>query len=227
MTQQPERKPAIIKQSGDFSHLALADRLNQGRDIGEKFIISALAKQGVKIIPSLSPAKDKYQKIDGYLNGKIDEPVQIKLRKTTLDNRNDIAYELIQNHDPQLPVMDQLRKSPGRDYRGRTIKHYFVLSQNSTEIYYVPAERLKEAVHQAMYELESSKGGVLMAPFTAANGVNLRPTRDNDPKSYTPTKVMAFIPVSAVVEKTYPVTLTTPAAPGPATGGMTVPVKGS
>jgi hypothetical protein len=190
----------------DFSKLSIADRMAQGRDIGEPFIIQSLKKHGVNITPTKDYHSDAKLKIDGYLNGK--EPVQIKLRRSFKQGRNDIAFEVLRNHDDSLLLSEQLKDfhKQGRDYRGTTVQHYFVLNQNETEIYHVPALRLKNAVIYAIRELNMSNlSGKLTRPFVSSLKIDLRPTRDPDPDSFTPFKVMAFIPVESVVETRYPI----------------------
>lgn len=192
----------------DFSSLSLADRMAQGRNIGEPFIIEKLKEQGVSIVPSQGYHADAKLKIDGYLNGDQNEPVQIKLRRSFKPGRNDIAYEVLRNHNNNDLLLNQLTNfhQQGRDFRGTSVKHYFVLNQLETEIYYVPAQKLKKSVLDAIRELNMSDlGGALTKPFIASNGIDLRPTRDPDPNSFTPYKVMAFIPVESVVEKKYPI----------------------
>jgi hypothetical protein len=190
----------------DFSNLPIQDRLAQGRDVGEKFIIEKLKEHGIEITPAKETKTDIKFKIDGYLGGNIREPVQIKLRRSFKPGRNDIAYEVLRNHDSAKTLSDQLNNyhQQGRDFRGTKVEHYFVLNQIETEIYYVPAFRLKNAVLESIREMNLSYfGGRLTKPFKAANGIDLRPTRDPDPNSFTPNKVMAFIPVESVVEESF------------------------
>jgi hypothetical protein len=190
----------------DFSNLSIADRMAQGRDIGEPFIIQSLQKHGINITPAKDYHTDAKLKIDGYLNGK--EPVQIKLRRSSMQGRNDIAFEVLRNHDDKLSLSEQLKdiNKQGRDYRGTTVQHYFVLNQNETEIYHMSAKRLKDGVIYAIRELNMSNlSGKLTRPFTSSLKIELRPTRDPDPSSFTPFKVMAFIPVESVVETKYPI----------------------
>lgn len=192
----------------DFSNLPIQDRMAQGRDIGEKFIIEKLKEHGIDITPAKDFNTDVKLKIDGYLGGNVREPVQIKLRRSFKPGRNDIAYEVLRNHDNTKLLSDQLNNyhQQGRDFRGTKVEHYFVLNQTETEIYYVPASKLKNAVLESIRELNLSYfGGRLSKPFKAANGIDLRPTRDPDPNSFTPNKVMAFIPVESVVEERFPI----------------------
>ena len=186
----------------DYSHLPINDRMAQGRDIGEKFVINQLAQHGIEIIPSEDYHTDAILKIDGYLGGNNKDPVQIKLRRSFKPGRNDIAYEVLRNHENKKLLSEQLENThqQGRDYRGTKIEHYFVLNESETEIYYVPAYKLKNAVVESIRELNSSYlGGKLTKYFKASNGIDLRPTKDPDPNSFTPNKVMAFIPVESVV----------------------------
>ena len=192
----------------DFSNLPIEDRMAQGRDIGEKFIIDQLGKHGIEITPAADYRTDAKFKIDGYLGGNQKDPVQIKLRRSFKPGRNDIAYEVLRNHDNIQMLSKQLENyhQQGRDFRGTKVEHYFVLNQTETEIYYVPAFKLKNAVLEAIREMNLSYfGGRLTSPFKAANGIDLRPTRDPDPNSFTPNKVMAFIPVESVVEERFPI----------------------
>jgi len=188
----------------DFTHLSLADRMAQGRDIGESFIKRQLAMHGINI--SGVPARmDKIQKVDGMWNN---DPIQIKLRRSAVSGRNDISFEVCRNHDRSTKLSDQLKSTDqqGRDYKGQ-VKHYFVMNQAETEIYHIPASSLKAAVNSAIAQLESDNRmqGYLTNPFTSSDGTELRPTRDKDPDSFTPFKVMAFIPVANVVQKAYPI----------------------
>jgi hypothetical protein len=188
----------------DFTGMSLADRMAQGRDIGEPFIKRQLAMHGIRI--SGVPARmDKTQKVDGMWNG---DPIQIKLRRSGMAGRNDIAFEVCRNHDKGLKLSDQLKNvdQQGRDYKGQ-VKHYFVMNQAETEIYHIPASAIKAAVNAAIAELDadSRMQGYLTRPFTSSNQTELRPTQDKDPASFTPFKVMAFIPVDAVVQKAYPI----------------------
>jgi hypothetical protein len=190
----------------DFTGLSQAQRMAQGRDIGEPFIKAQLKAHGLDI-KDVPTSMDIGQKVDGMLNG---NPIQIKLRRSGADGRNDISYEVCRNHNNRLPLQDQLLDfhQQGRDYRGK-VKLYFVMNQDETEIYEVPADLLKNSVLKALEELGRSRmNGILSRAFTASDGTELRPTRDRDPKSFTPTKVMAFIPVAGVINKSYPIDAT-------------------
>ena len=188
--------------SQDFSHLSKDERLKQGKDAGEKFIINELAKHGVRIVTVQNSINmDTKLKIDGYLNGSPSEPVQIKLRKTSRDGKDDIAYELVLGYNTMIPVEEQL-KNPhrqGRDYKGTTVKHYFVMNQNETCIYHVPASSLKSAAMQAVQE-SAGTPVVRNNPFVSSIGVELRATSDN---SSGIDKLMAFIPVDKVAQQKY------------------------
>ncbi len=102
----------------DFSTMSRQDSMAQGRDIGEPFIRNQLAQYGIDIKPSRGYHEDATLKIDGFWNG---EPVQIKLRRSGLGDSNDVAYELLRNHDDSLPLADQLQntKQWGRDWKGQ------------------------------------------------------------------------------------------------------------
>ncbi len=191
----------LLKQ--DFSHMGIEDRLKQGRDIGEKFIKDELLKHGVNVVTvGGQQNQDKYLKIDGYLNGQPSEPVQLKLRKTSRGGGDDIAYELILRYDPWMSITEQLKnpRNQGRDYKGTTVKHYFVLNQSETEIYHVPAVSLKNAALGAIKE----NGNVFLydQPFRSSIGVELRATKDN---STGGDKLMAFIPAEKVATERYTV----------------------
>lgn len=192
-------------QSFKNSAKPIGDRMALGKDIGEEQIRTALASHGVNIVPSKGYHADARLKIDGYLNG---EPVQIKLRTSGRDNRNDIAFELVRNHDKNIPVRQELQDfhHQGRDYRGTTVKHYFVMNQQETAVYHISADSIKKAVEAAISDLDAKKQGFLQVPFTSTNGVQLRPTTDRDPKSFTPSKVMAFVPIASVQGKSYDIT---------------------
>lgn len=190
----------------DFTGLSLSDRMAQGRDIGETYIRNVLKeKHGIDIKPTTGYHADARLKIDGYLNG---EPVQIKLRRSNRDNRNDIAYELVRNHDSSIPISQELSnpRQQGRDYKGSSVKHYFVMNQAETAVYHISSFSIRQAVNEAIKELESKFNGLLKRPFTCSNGVQLRPTTDRDPASFTPSKVMAFVPVESVGGKSYDIT---------------------
>jgi hypothetical protein len=205
MSDEIKEATGIMRQ--DFSHLP-QQRMAQGKAIGEKFIIGELYKHGVKITPNLSPKADRNLKVDGYLNNNLREPVQIKLRKSGLDDRNDMAFEVCRNHRLGVPLRTQLfdPRQQGRDFKGSMVKHYFVMNAAETEIYYVPSQALRDAVNQAIEELDASPTqGALQGQFTSSMGVDMRQTRDNDPQSFTPFKVMAFVPIEAVATNTYKV----------------------
>ncbi len=189
--------------SADFSSLDVAQRMAQGKDIGEKFIIDQLAKNGIDIEPASSYKEDAVMKIDGYWNG---EPVQIKLRRSGSGNQNDLAYEVLRNHRVSEPITDQLKSvdQQGRDWKGQVV-HYFVLNKAETGIYHIASQNIKSAIVQSLKELERTSNGILEKPFTASNGVQLRPTIDRDPSSFTPSKVMAFIPLNTISDTAYPI----------------------
>jgi len=184
----------------DFTSLPLAQRLKQGKDIGERFVKKQLAMHGIRI-SDVSAKMDMNQKIDGMWHG---EPVQIKLRRSDKEGRNDISFEVCINHDPDVKLSDQLKNTyqQGRDYKGQ-VKHYFVMNQKETEIYYIPAALIKIAVNTAINQLNSNweLQGHLKRLFTA-NNIELTPTIDQS--SGLP-KVMAFIPVNSVIQKVYPI----------------------
>jgi len=184
----------------DFSHLTKDERLKQGKDVGEKFIKDELLKHGIRIVTvDNMMSLDTKLKIDGYLNGNPSEPIQIKLRKTGRGS-DDIAYELILGFDPRLPIADQLnnQRTQGRDYKGQSVKHYFVMNQDETQIYHIPADMLKTAALDAV----NQTGGTIDRAFRAKNGVEIRPTTDNS--SGVP-KLMAFIPAERVAKEAYTV----------------------
>lgn len=185
------------------SHQDLRTRMRQGRDQGEPFIINQLKQYGIEITPTNNVREDKTLKIDGYWNN---QPVQIKLRSTSRDGRNDIAYEVCRNHVREQPLGAQVKnpQQTGRDLVGQ-VQHYFVMDNTQTNIVHVAAARLKTLVIQAILELNKQRGGVLTNAFQSSTGVQLRPTQDNDPQSFTPLKVMAFIPVDVVADQKYPV----------------------
>lgn len=175
----------------------IQDRMAQGRDIGEPFVRAQLKQYGIEIEPAQGYHQDAKLKIDGFWKGK---PVQIKIRR---GGRNDVAYEVLRNHDDSIPLDVQL-KNPhqlGRDWRGQ-VEYYFVMTGDESEIHLIAANKLKVAVMQAVREFS---GGRLLRSFEASTGVQLKPTEDPDPESFTPLKVMAFIPFRLVVEKTFPV----------------------
>jgi len=195
----------------DFSSMSLDQRMAQGRDIGEDFMRRQLAAHGVEIKPS-AVKQDMNQKIDGFWNG---EAVQLKLRRSSRSGSNDLAYEVVRNHDNQMPLIQQLTtpQQQGRDYKGKA-KHYFIMNQSETEIYHVLADTIKQYVNMAVRSLK----GQPLERAIYFQGINLRPTRDRDPNSFTPTKVMAFVPIELVKQKTYPVGKSLPMAPAEPAG---------
>lgn len=185
----------------DFSRLSKDERLKQGKDIGEKFIIQELFRHGVKIVTVPEKVSlDTKLKIDGYLDGNPNEPVQLKLRRTSRGG-DDIAYELVLGYNSRLPISEQLKnpRNQGRDYKGTTVKHYFVLNQDETQIYHIPASKLKSA---AMGAIQEAYGRPIdrTSPFRSSLGVELRATTDN---SSGVDKLMAFIPAEKVADKAY------------------------
>ena len=186
----------------DFSHLPINERIIQGKDIGEYFIKEQLSSHGI-VITKVPDDMDKYQKIDGKWN---DEYVQIKLRKSGMQYRNDIAYEVCRNHNRNIRLKEQLKNTnkQGRDYKGKVV-HYFVMNKEETEIYHVLAKDIKTFVEDTINELNQdfSAKGCLKKLFKGKNQTELRPTFDKDPKSFTPSKVMAFIPVEKVIQNKY------------------------
>lgn len=188
--------------SADFTGLSQDERMAQGRDIGEPFIRAQLRAHGLDI-KEVPPNLDIDQKVDGMLDGK---PIQIKLRRSGRDERNDISYEVCRNHDRGLPLEQQLltKRQQGRDFKGQ-VEKYYVMNRGETEIYEAPAPAIKRAVLKAIAELNRSRNGILSRPFASSDGTELRPTIDRDPKSFTPYKVMAFVPVDNVVSNSYPI----------------------
>lgn len=196
----------LIEASGmtaqDFTNLSQADRMAQGRDIGEPFIRAQLKAHGLDI-KSVPPNLDIEQKVDGMLDGK---PIQIKLRRSGRDERNDISYEVCRNHQSGMPLEQQLitPRQQGRDFKGKVDK-YYVMNKEETEIYEAEASAIKKSVLRAISELNKARGGILTRAFTASDGTELRPTRDRDPNSFTPFKVMAFVPVQNVISQRFPI----------------------
>jgi hypothetical protein len=179
------------------------ERMAGGRNIGEPAIITRLKQQGVNLVPvGRNFQLDAIKKIDCFLNGDQNEPAQIKLR--TSIGKEDILYEVCLDHNDRVPLRRQINnpRQMGRDFKGTSVKHYFVLSSDERAIYYTPAQRLRELVMEAIEELENNwrANGILQKPFTAKNGVQLRPTSDPYDGRY---KVMAFIPPSVAATKIY------------------------
>jgi hypothetical protein len=199
----PQRRGSGV-QAGDYSGQGMRYRLEQGWK-GEDFVIQQLAKHGVNIQPAKDYNTDAKLKIDGYWDGK---PIQIKLRKSQRGDSNDIAYEVCRNHDREIPLAQQLQDihQQGRDYRGQ-VAYYFVMNREETEIYQIDARHLKILVQQAIKEIGTMAAyqGRLHRAYQSRQGVDLRPTRDPDPNSFTPFKVMAFIPVESLPVKRYPI----------------------
>ena len=210
-----EQSSGMMRQ--DFTSMPLDQRMAQGRDIGEEFMRRQLLAHGIQITPA-SVRQDKSQKIDGFWNG---EAVQLKLRRSSRSGSNDLAYEVVRNHDDQIPLIQQLQtpQQQGRDYKG-TAKHYFVMNQSETEIYHIITDDIKQLVNAAVQSLGNE-------PLTRAinfRGIDLRPTRDRDPESFTPYKVMAFVPIESVKQETYDVNPTLP-MPVPEPSGPAKPQK--
>ena len=164
-------------------------------------------------IDSSTKDEDMYSKIDGYWNG---QPVQIKRRTSTRNVSDDIAYEVLRGHDERASIEDQLRnpRQIGRDYKGMEAKWYFVQNVDGTAIYMVDADKIRDAVYQALDEVESQLGGYMDSgrnrSFQASNGVDIRRTRDQGQHhersilSENPMKIMAFVPASKIASRTIP-----------------------
>lgn len=185
-----------------FCTMPISYRLLQGRDIGEKLVRdSLLLKHGIEITPSNDEYIDSSLKIDGYLGGSVREPVQIKIRKKVKPGRDDMVYELLRHHDNTKRLDEQLKvfSQQGRDYKGTSVEHYFVLSQCETKIHYIPAYRLREVVSDSIRELNISRfKGKLIKPFNAFKGTVVYPVRDPAPDSYVIDKVLVYIPIQNV-----------------------------
>ena len=69
--------------SEDYSHLPMNERLEIGANYYQKKIVHALEKQNVHIVLANDYHTDAILKIDGYLNGDTNLPVQIKHRRTS------------------------------------------------------------------------------------------------------------------------------------------------
>ena len=186
----------------DFTALSQDERMRQGRDVGEPFIKQQLKSHGLNIEP-VPTQLDISQKIDGKLNGEF---IQIKLRRSSLDDRNDMAYELVRNHQKDIPIDVQLDnpRNQGRDFKGK-VRKYFVMNKAETEIYEIPYDKIQKEINNALDQLNNQRNGLLFKPFTAENGIQIRPTTDKDPESFTKQKVMAFIPIPLVIDKSYPI----------------------
>ena len=186
----------------DFSHLNKEDRMKQGRDLGESFIKNELLKHGIRIVTVNNKLSlDTQMKVDGFLNGDVNEPVQIKLRKTDrAGGGDDIPYELLLNFNSRIPIQTQLQnpRNQGRYYKGQTVKHYFIMDKTETKIYHVPANKIREAVMQAV----AQSGGIVERTFRASNNVELRPITDNN--SGMP-KLIAFVPLEPNADHVYEV----------------------
>ena len=157
---------------------------------------------GIRIDPS-TDHEDIREKTDGYLDG---EPVQIKLRRSKRAGRNDLAYELCRNHRRNDSLLDQINcpRQFGRD-RASGVKHYFVMNAEETAIYHCSSNSIHILVDHAVAEMQVVVGPCLSRAYRSTFGVDLRPTRDPDPDSFTPQKVMAFLPIERIAIKRYEV----------------------
>jgi hypothetical protein len=117
-----------------------------------------------------------------------------------------MAYELVRNHQKDIPIDVQLDnpRNQGRDFKGK-VRKYFVMNKAETEIYEIPYDKIKKEINNALDQLNNQRNGILFKPFTAENGIQIRPTTDKDPESFTKQKVMAFIPIPLVIDKSYPI----------------------
>ncbi len=192
--------------SEDYSHLPMNERLEIGANYYQKKIVHELEKQNVHIVLASDYHTDAILKIDGYLNGDTNLPVQIKHRRTSQKNRNDLAFEVCRNHKFNQKIINQLKNEyqKGRDYKGSSVVYYFLLNKDETCIHQICSDLIRKNIHETIEEHESSnQNGYLSKKYLAKNGTELIATKDNDSKSFTPRKVMAFIPVEGISVKTY------------------------
>lgn len=186
----------------DYSSKDIASRIKEGREKWEPFVKQVLEKHGISVIPS-TDRDDMLNKIDGWLNG---EPVQIKIRNTTIKGRNDLSFELVQNYNPVITLARQMNSlsTAGRDWKCRA-KHYFILNQSSSTIFHIDGQKLKAEIRHAVEELEADDFDLRTGIFTSEKSIQVNATKDRDENSYTPSKVMVFIPVKLVLIKEYEV----------------------
>lgn len=195
-------------QKKDYSHLNFNDRIKIGAQVYQNKIIELLKENQIHIEPAKDYHTDAILKIDGHLNGDKNQPVQIKHRRTTQKSRNDLAYEVCRNHNSSKKLLDQINipHQQGRDLKGTSVVHYFLMNCEETEIYHLSALIIKEKITEAINEhLNSDQKGYLKRKYIANNKIELIATKDNDKRSFTPYKVMAFIPISKICLNKYQV----------------------
>jgi len=188
-------------QHNDYSHLPFEKRLQIGAGFYQEKIIKHLEKNGIKIQQATDYHTDAILKIDGYIDGDPSKPIQIKHRKIEVKDRNDLAYEICRNFKSNKELEIQLKNThqQGRDYKGNGIKYYFLLNNSETIIYQLCGDLIKNYIQKAIHELNESRNqGKLNKRFISLDKIEMIHTRDRDPKSFTPQKVMAFIPIDLI-----------------------------
>ncbi|MFY7839903.1 MAG: hypothetical protein ACOVP7_06480 [Lacibacter sp.] len=184
----------------DFTSKDMATRIKEGMDKWEPFVISELEKHNIIIKPS-SGREDMLNKIDGWLNK---EPVQIKIRNTSVKNRNDFSFELVQNFNPQISLrkLTNSIENKGRDWKC-SAKHYFVLNKESNIIYHLDGVKIKKEINLAIDEIEDEDFDLSEDSFVSEKSLEIKATIDKDRNSHTPSKVMVFIPIKLVLINEY------------------------
>ncbi|XVJ66854.1 MAG: hypothetical protein HEQ40_12070 [Lacibacter sp.] len=187
----------------NYTSESLSVRVQEGRDKWEPYVIEELRKQEVYINPA-NDQDDIINKIDGWLNK---EPVQIKIRNTTVKERNDFSFELVQNFNALELISKQMNnpQTRGRDWKSPA-RHYFVLNRESSIIYHLDGTKIKKVIREAVEELEEKDIDLRYGSFVSKSSIEIKATKDRDINSHTPSKIMVFIPVLLVLLKEYETT---------------------
>ncbi len=189
-----------MKQRKNYSSECFAVRVRESREKWEPYVREELSKQGISIKPA-NDEDDMLKKIDGWLNH---EPVQIKIRNTSVKNRNDFSFELIQNFNLIQPISKQMNNPSlkGRDWKSPA-RHYFVLNRESNIIYHIDGLKAKHAIRKAVDELEELDFDLTKGSFISETSIEIKTTKERDLNSHSLFKVMVFIPVKLVLLKEY------------------------
>ena len=167
--------PLDNRYNNSFS--GINQRVQYGKNI-EQQIFNNLVKCGLKL-RSPSDKEDMYDKIDGWWKTPQGEmPIQIKYR----DSGDDILFEVMKDYKQGVP---------GRDMIGKAV--YYAVLNRSGVIVMVSVAEAKTLIKKAR-DMAEMKGFDEKGDFYWGNvSLKLRP----DP-STGQTKMMAYIPVSAL-----------------------------
>ena len=187
---------------GNWVALDKNKSLAQGRDKAETWIKGQLYQHGVAITGA-GQNEDKYMKIDGYWNG---QPVQIKTRTIKPNGRDDIAYELLKSYVAGQPIGPQFKEQWrwGRDFKCNAA-FYFLLNQSQTHIHQINAADLKAMVSLIVNEISPM---TITRNYQSRYGADVRCVNDYDAHLHTNRtgyKLLAFIPVQKIVNRSYPI----------------------